>query len=121
MVKFCNKHSWYAVQCRTSFLMDRSQRNKWIKFLNHHFRTAVRQTVHRCQNNTEAVKQRYAAAKFVVACESHAFACEESIVCDVMMCQHNAFRKTSCAGGVLHIDHVVARYLFLSLLQRFII
>jgi len=55
------------------------------------------QTVHGGQHYTEAVEQWNTTAEFIIAREFHVFSGQETIIADIVMCQHNPFGKSGCS------------------------
>ena len=100
--------------------MDGGQHHERVKLLDHHFGTAVRQTVHRGQHHTEAVEQRHTDAEFVVLGKAHVLACEVTIIADTIVRQHHTLGKSCRSAGILHVAHIVAVHLALHLLKGLI-
>lgn len=79
-----------------------------VEAFDHNLDASVGEYVHAGQHDAEAMEEWDAAAELVVSREAHSFAGEISIVGNVMMGEHDAFGEACCAGGVLHVDYVVA-------------
>ena len=115
VVQLSYKHRGDAVQSRTPFFMDRGQHYQRVELLDHHFGTAVRQTVHRSEHHTEAVEQRHTDAQFVVLGEAHILTCKIAVVGNAVMSEHHALGETCGTTGILHIADIVAVNLTLHL------
>ena len=107
MVELRNKHGGHTVKHRTPFLVNGCKGNKRIKFFDHHLRAAVSEAAHGGQHHSEAVKQRHAYTTFIIGGKLHVYSGEVTVVHYVVMCEHNSFRKSGCARGILHIDHIL--------------
>ena len=101
--------------------MHGGQHHQWVEFLHHHLGAAVGEAVHRGEHHAEAVEERYADAQLVVLREFHVLAGDEAVVGDVVMREHDAFGEARGAGGVLHVDHVVAGHVLLHLIQHVVV
>ena len=88
--------------------MDRGQYYQRVELLDHNLRTTVCQHVHGSQHHTEAMEERNATTELVVSGEFHMLAGQQTVVRNIMVCQHNPFREACRAGGILHIDNIVA-------------
>jgi len=101
--------------------MYRSEHHQWVEAFHHHLRTSVSEAVHGSQYHTEAVEERHAHAKLVVACELHVLAGEETVVRYIIMSEHYAFRESGRARGVLHVHYIVASHFFLGFDEFFVL
>ena len=107
MGEFGDKHRGHSIDRGTTLLVNGSQNQQWIEFLNHHLRTAVGQAVHRGKHHTETMEQRNAYAKFVILRESHVLSCKPAVIRDVIVGKHHTFGESRSSAGVLHIYHVM--------------
>ena len=121
MVQFGDKHRWHTVKGRTTLLMNRSQYDQRIKLLNHHLRTAMRQTVHCGQYDTKAVEQRYTYAELIILRKAHVLTSEIAIIGDVIVSEHHALGESRCTAGVLHVHRIVAADVLLHLKQYLVL
>ena len=121
MVEFGNKHGGNSVQSRTPFLVDGCQNQQRVESFYHYFCTSVSQTVHCGEHYTEAVEERHADAKFVICREFHVFARQETIVGDVVVCQHYSLGESGSSRSVLHVHGIVTAYFLLGFFQFFVI
>ena len=109
MIQLGDEHGRDAIQSRASFLMDRRQDDERIELFDHDLRCAMCQDGHRSQYHAEAMEKRDAAAEFVLRRIVHAFAREVTVVRDVAMCEHDAFREAGSPGRILHVYDIVHR------------
>ena len=121
MVQLSDKHRGNTIDSRTTLLMDGSQHHERVELLDHHLRTAVRQTVHRSKHHTEAVEQGHTDTEFVISRKAHILACEVTIVGDTEVCQHHTLGEASRTTGILHVADIVARHFALHLVQRLVL
>ena len=75
---------------------------------------------HGSQHQAEAVEEGHHHAELVVLGELHAVADALAVVEDIVVAQHHPFGEAGGAGGVLHIDDLVAVKAFPQLPQRLI-
>ena len=97
MVQFGDKHRGHTIDGRTTFLVDRGQNDEWVKLLDHHLSTTVRQTVHRGEYHTEAMEKRHTDTEFVVLREAHVLTREISVVGNTVMRQHHTLGEACCS------------------------
>ena len=110
-------HLGYAVKCRAALLVDRGEHYQWVEAFQHYFRTAVCQAVHGGKYHAKAVEQWYADAELVIGGKLHVLTGKETVVGNVVVGKHDAFRESRSAGGVLHVHYIVASDLTFELIQ----
>ena len=117
MVQFGNEHGGYAVKCRAALLVDRGEHYQRVEAFHHYFCTAVCQAVHGGKYHAKAVEQWYADAELVIGGKLHVLTGKETVVGNVVVGKHDAFRESRSAGGVLHVHYIVASDLTFELIQ----
>ena len=66
------------------------------------------------------MEQRNAATQFVVGGKLHVFACQQPVVGNVIVRQHDSFWETGRSGGVLHVHYVMRLYFLFCFNQRIV-
>ena len=67
--------------------------------------------------HAKAVEQWYADAELVIGGKLHVLTGKETVVGNVVVGQHDAFRESRSAGGVLHVHYIVASDLTFEFIQ----
>ena len=118
MIEHGDKHGRNAVETGDALLVDAGQGALCGEIGKRTQSRAVGHGGRHGQHHAEAVEHRNLDHHPVRGGQAHAVADAFSVVDNIIMCQHNAFRESGRTGGILHIADVVRFDLLRHLVQR---
>ena len=107
MIQNRDKHRRHAVNRRALLRGNKLHSLERIKiFHNDHGRAAVN-AIKRAHHTTETMKKRHLNQQTVFLRHAHDISDHPGVVDNIVMSQHDPFRKTCGARSVLHIDDII--------------
>ena len=107
MVEHGDKHGRNAVETGDPFLVDAGQGILCGKIGKRTQRCAVGHRSGHGKHHTEAMEHGNLYHHPVRGRQAHPVANAFAVIDNVIVCQHNAFRKTCCTGCILHVADIV--------------